>query len=112
MRRWLVGGFAAVAMTVGMAAPVQAGGFGFGINVEHGKYWCAPVYETVCRKVYCEPCYETVCRKVWHEACYEDVCRKVWCPAVTCEQPYTYCDPCGRHLTGYRTVVVTPGYYK
>jgi|GEM_PF-4027869 len=76
------------------------------------KIWCPPVYETVCRKVWCEPVYQTVCRKVYHEPIYETVCRKVWCPPVTCEKPYAYYDHCGRCCTGYRTVVVTPGYYK
>ena len=64
----------------------------------HVRVWCPPVYQTVCQKVWCEPVYDTVCRKVW-------------CEPVTCQQPYTCYDHCGKAYTSYRTAIVTPGHY-
>jgi hypothetical protein len=76
------------------------------------KVWVPPAYNTVCNKVWCEPVYETVCKKVWCEPVYDTVCKKVWCEPVTCHKPCVTYDHCGKAITTYRTVVMSPGHYK
>jgi hypothetical protein len=100
MLRWLLSGVVVLAVSAGSA---QAGDVGFGFRLRLGNHGYPADYGSVSYGVWCPPVYETVCRKVWHEPCYETVCRQVWCPPVTREKPY---------VTGYRTVVLTPGHYK
>lgn len=105
----LVAGVLAVVGAMGLTSSAQAGDY---CAPTCYKVWCPPVYENVCRKVWCEPVYETVVKKIYHEPIYQTVCKKIWCPPVTCEKPYCYYDHCGHCCTGYKTVIVTPGYYK
>lgn len=63
-------------------------------------------------RVWYEPVYRTVAKQVWCEPVYQTVARQVWCAPVTYQKPCVSYDHCGKAVTSYQTVVVTPGQYK